>query len=96
MMNIMLGNINNLPIILYLMSINLIAFFSMKIDKIHAQKNKRRISERNLIIIAIIGGALGIWFGMFWNRHKTKKLKFNLGIPLILVIQVVLYSLILL
>jgi len=96
MMNIMPGNINNLPIILYLSSINLIAFLCMKIDKMFAQKNKRRISERNLMIIAIIGGSLGIWFGMFWNRHKTKKIKFSLGIPLIFVIQVVLFTLILL
>jgi len=96
MMNIMPGNINNLSFILYLISINLIAFLCMKIDKLHAQKNKPRISERSLMFIALIGGTLGIWFGMFWNRHKTKKLKFSLGIPLIFVIQVVLFTLILL
>ncbi len=96
MMNIMLGNINNLPIILYLISINLIAFICMKIDKGFAQKNKRRISERNLLTLAIIGGTLGIWTGMFWVRHKIKKLKFTLGIPLILLFQVTLSWLILL
>lgn len=96
MMNIMLGNTNNLPIILYFISINLIAFLCMAIDKKYAQKNKRRISERNLLILALTGGTLGIWTGMFLNRHKTKKLKFTHGIPLILVIQVIFYILILL
>lgn len=92
----MLGNISNTSFVLYIISVNLIAFLCMKIDKIHAQKNKQRISERNLIFIALIGGSLGIWIGIFWNRHKTKKLKFILGIPLILLIQVSLYVLILL
>lgn len=96
MMNIMLGDINNLQIVLYLICINLIAFICMKMDKGFAQKNKRRISERNLLTIALIGGTLGIWLGMFWVRHKTKKLKFTLGIPIILLFQVALTWLILL
>lgn len=91
MMNIMLGNTNNLLLILYLISINLIGFLCMKNDKKFAQKNKRRISERNLMLIALIGGTLGIWIGMYIFRHKTHKLTFAIGLPIIFLFQICLF-----
>lgn len=96
MMNIILGNTNNILISLFIFSINFVAFLFMKMDKKFAQTNHHRISEKNLLIIAIFGGAFGIWIGMFQYRHKTKKIKFRLGIPLILLIQVYISMLILL
>jgi len=88
MMNTMPGNINNLYITLYLICINLIAFLCMKLDKGFAQKNFRRISENNLLTIALFGGTLGLWIGMFHYRHKTKKIKFLVGLPLIFLVQI--------
>ncbi len=79
--------LNNL--ILYLIVINLIGFFIMLIDKRKAIKRQWRVSEKALICISIIGGSIGMLAGMSTFRHKTKHKKFTIGIPLILVIQVI-------
>ncbi|HLR64173.1 MAG TPA: DUF1294 domain-containing protein [Pseudogracilibacillus sp.] len=68
--------------------INLIGFVMILVDKRKAIKGKRRISERNLFIVAIIGGALFMFLAMHTYHHKTKKLKFNLGFPIIAIIQI--------
>lgn len=59
----------------------------MGMDKYFAKNNMYRISEKNLFIIAIIGGSLGSILGMYRFRHKTKHIKFTRGIPLILFLQ---------
>jgi len=61
----------------------------MLIDKRKAIKRQWRISEKALICISIIGGSIGMLAGMSTFRHKTKHKKFTIGIPLILVIQVI-------
>lgn len=71
----------------YLVIINLIGFISMYIDKRKAKKHKWRISENTLILIAFIGGSVGSLIGMHLFRHKTKHIKFYIGIPLILLLQ---------
>ena len=62
----------------------------MYLDKRRAIKRKWRISEHTLILTSILGGSIGSLIGMYTFRHKTKHLKFKLGIPIILTIQVVL------
>ena len=74
----------------YLVIINAVGFLFMLIDKRKAQKNLWRIPERILLGIAICGGSIGTFLGMNTFRHKTKKLKFSLGLPVILVLQVLL------
>lgn len=88
MKSTMLGNINNL-IIGYLIMVNCIGFFCMFLDKMYARMNKYRISERTLFSVSLIGGVIGILFGMYYFRHKTKKMKFVIGLPIILIIQIV-------
>lgn len=83
----------NNPFITYLLFINLVAFFAMLIDKRRAIRNQWRISEKALISMAIAGGSIGMLCGMKTFRHKTKHKKFTLGVPLILVIQILLLSL---
>lgn len=73
----------------YLVIINALGFLFMLIDKRKAQKNLWRIPERTLLIVAGIGGSLGLFCGMQTFRHKTKKLKFSLGVPMILAVQVI-------
>ena len=75
---------------LYLVIINAVAFLLMLIDKQQAKKNRRRIPERTLILSAILGGSIGALTGMYLFRHKTKHPKFTLGIPAILIGQLVL------
>lgn len=72
----------------YLLIVNAAAFLLMLADKWKAQQKDRRIRENVLITAAIIGGSIGIWAGMYLFRHKTKHLKFTLGIPIILAIQI--------
>ena len=76
-------------IIIYTIIINIIGFFSMLIDKRRAIKNKWRIPEKTLFIIAIIGGSVGSIAGMRLFRHKTKHWYFAYGMPAILLIQIV-------
>jgi uncharacterized membrane protein YsdA (DUF1294 family) len=74
---------------IYLLLINALAFLLMLIDKYKAKKNLWRIRESTLLLIAVIGGSIGALAGMYTFRHKTKHLKFTLGIPVILVLQIV-------
>lgn len=76
--------------IIYLLIINIIAFFAMYIDKRKARYGKWRISEQTLFILALIGGSIGAIIGMYVFRHKTKKLRFSIGFPIILILQIVL------
>ncbi|WP_278321657.1 DUF1294 domain-containing protein [Clostridium massiliamazoniense] len=73
----------------YLILINLIGFFIMYYDKKKAIKGQWRISEATLITIAIIGGSIGVYLGMQNFRHKTKHLKFKVGIPIIIIFQII-------
>ena len=76
--------------LLYLLLINAIAFVLMLADKQKARKNHWRIPERTLIGSALLGGSLGALLGMYTFRHKTKHLKFTLGVPAILMAQIAL------
>ena len=59
-------------IVAYMIIINIIGLFSMLIDKRRAIKNKWRIPEKTLFLIAILGGSIGSNIGMRLFRHKTK------------------------
>lgn len=75
-------------IIIYVIIINLTAFLSMYIDKKKAQKGSWRIKEATLMMFAVFGGSIGALAGMYTFRHKTKKLKFTIGIPTILISEI--------
>ena len=77
-------------ILIYLGIINLIGFFSMFLDKQKAKRGKWRIPEKTLFLLAAIGGSLGTTLGMHVFRHKTKHWYFKLGMPLILIVQIIL------
>jgi uncharacterized membrane protein YsdA (DUF1294 family) len=78
----------------YLVLINLIAFAAFGIDKWKARNNTWRIPEATLFLLAIIGGSIGAKLGMHVWHHKTKHLSFIIGIPVILLLQVVLFVLV--
>nr|WP_302673653.1 DUF1294 domain-containing protein [uncultured Clostridium sp.] len=73
--------------LIYFVTINFFSFILMYVDKKRAIQRKWRISENTLILISILGGSIGALIGMYTFRHKTKHLKFKLGIPLILLLQ---------
>ena len=76
--------------LLYLLLINAAAFVLMLADKVKARKNRWRIPERTLIGSALLGGSIGALLGMYTFRHKTRHLKFTLGVPAILIAQMIL------
>ena len=77
-------------IIIYLIVINLVGFLAMGIDKRRAKKGEWRIKEGTLFIITLLGGGAGTISGMYVFRHKTKKLKFTIGLPTIFLAEVAL------
>lgn len=74
----------------YLVIVNLVGFVSMWNDKRKAKLGKWRTPEHELIMIAVLGGSVGALLGMKKFRHKTKHVKFYVGIPVILGIQIML------
>ena len=78
-----------LNVIVYLLAINLIGLLIMYIDKRKAIKGNWRIPEKTLILIALLGGSIGTIIGMYWFRHKTKKLRFTIGFPVILLTEII-------
>ena len=77
-------------ILIYLVIVNASGFLLMMIDKYKAKKNLWRIPEATLLGVALVGGSLGVLAGMYTVRHKTKHLKFTVGVPVILVLQIML------
>ena len=77
-------------LIIYLISINIIGFLIMWLDKRKAIKGSWRIPEKTLFIITAIGGGIGTIAGMYTFRHKTKKLNFVIGLPLITILEIIL------
>ena len=71
---------------IYLIVINIISFLSMGLDKFLAIISKRRIRENTLLFLTLIGGGLGTLIGMFIFRHKIRKMKFQILVPLSLII----------
>ena len=77
-------------LLVYFVSVNLIGFAFMGIDKYKAKKRAFRIPEATLFIVAIIGGSIGSLLGMYAFRHKTRHRSFVYGMPFILLVQIAL------
>ena len=77
----------NFILIGYPIAINILAYSLMGVDKTNARRNKRRIPEAALFLVALLGGSLGAVVGMNFFRHKTKHWYFVVGMPLILILQ---------
>ncbi len=76
------------PISLYLVAVNLWTLGTFRYDKQQAVAGGRRISEANLLLLAIIGGSPGAFAGRHAFRHKTRKEPFSTALQLIAAIQV--------
>lgn len=76
---------------IYLIVLNIITFLIMGIDKYLAIKKKYRISEFHLLTLTLFGGSVGSLLGMIIFKHKTKKMKFLIIIPLSIIIHILIY-----
>lgn len=77
-------------VILYFIIINIIGLGIMALDKFKAQKGYWRTPEKTLFTVTLLGGGFGTIAGMYMFRHKTKKLKFTIGLPTILILEIIL------
>lgn len=75
--------------IIYLLVINVITFLCMGIDKWKAKRGAWRISEGALMTMVLFGGGIGGILGMIVFHHKTKKPKFYIGFPAILITEII-------
>lgn len=74
----------------HLLAVNLLAVLICLYDKNHARKNKWRIPEKTLFLVSIFGGALFMFITMKLIRHKTRHKRFMIGLPLIIILQIIL------
>ncbi len=83
-------------LLLYLVLVNAAGCFLFWLDKFKAVRQKWRIPESRLLLVAVLGGGIGCLAGMFLFHHKTRHKKFTIGIPVILVAEAALLTLFLL
>lgn len=82
-------------LLLYMLFINVVALIMYGVDKYKAVHSAWRISERVLLLVALIGGAMGAMIGMYLFCHKTRHARFVVLVPLFLVAQLYLVYLLL-
>lgn len=79
------------PIVLlgsWLFLISIVAVWLTVKDKRAARRGKRRVAERTLLLVALLGGSAAMFVTMQLIRHKTQKPQFTLGVPFVLIIQI--------
>ena len=76
-------------LLIYLAVVNILTIIVFGVDKMHAKSNRQRVRIVTLLGLAFIGGSVGALIGMYGFHHKTKKAYFTVGVPLILLMQVV-------
>ena len=74
-------------IIVILLLWNIVTFSMMGIDKLKAIRHKWRIGEATLLLSAFLMGAVGSVAGALVSHHKTRKLKFRIGLPAALIVN---------
>lgn len=81
-------------VVSYLLIVNIVGIVICAIDKRRAIKHAWRIPEKRILMIAAVGGSIGVLIGMHRFRHKTQHLKFTVGVPAILICQIIIVGLI--
>ena len=77
--------------VIYLIVINILGFLVMGLDKHKAKMAERIIPENTLFTFTVLGGGVGTIAGMYVFHHKTKKMKFKVGMPLILILEILIF-----
>lgn len=75
----------------YLVFINTFSFIIYGLDKWKAISHRWRVSENQLLTLAVLGGGIGSLLGMYFFHHKTRHPKFTIGVPLITILEACLY-----
>ena len=77
---------------LYLVAANVFAFAAFAYDKARARAGKWRVSERDLLLFALLGGALGALLGRWVFRHKTRKVGFSIALYVVAAVEAALLA----
>lgn len=75
----------------YILAVSLLTWILFGLDKWKAIHGKWRIRESTLLGLSLIGGAAGGLAGMYLFRHKIRKMRFQIGVPLMLLVQAALW-----
>lgn len=75
----------------WLAIVNLLGLILMGADKSRAKRNQWRVPEKTFFLLALLGGSVGCWAGMYIFRHKTRHWYFVVGMPLILIAQILIF-----
>ena len=78
------------PLLIWAAAWSVINFLVCGWDKLCAKKGFRRVRERTLWLLTVIGGAAGMLIGMQLFRHKTKHRSFVWGVPAVVLVQIAL------
>ncbi|MBQ3804274.1 MAG: DUF1294 domain-containing protein [Prevotella sp.] len=81
--------------LVYLTVVNIVTFITYGVDKWQATREGWRISEATLLWLVVAGGGFGALAAVWLFRHKTKHVKFTLGIPSIMITEFVLANIVL-
>ncbi|MEQ8199915.1 MAG: DUF1294 domain-containing protein [Syntrophomonadaceae bacterium] len=81
---------HEIAVSVYLLTMNGLTLTAFAQDKRRAVRNTGRIRERTLLGMALAGGSLGGWAGMYIFRHKIRSPKFRWGMPAIITLQIIL------
>ncbi len=76
----------------YIIFISLVSAIVCVYDKHQAIVSGRRISERNLFLLSALGGSIAMYFTMRIIRHKTRHNRFMIGLPALIIIQIVVFT----
>jgi uncharacterized membrane protein YsdA (DUF1294 family) len=77
-------------LLVYLLILNIVAAGVTIGDKLRAKRHGARVPEAVLLWLAALGGSPMMYLTMRLIRHKTRKPKFMVGIPVIFLFQIVL------
>ena len=84
----------NQALTVYILAVSLLTWILFGLDKWKAIHGKWRIRESTLLGLSLIGGAAGGLAGMYLFRHKIRKMRFRIGVPLMRLVQAALFLLI--
>jgi len=76
-------------IAILLVILNIFGFILVSLDKYKAKNRLWRIPERSFFLLSILGGSVGVYIGLFFFNHKTRRWYFMTIIPLIILAQMV-------
>ena len=84
------GRVKNMDyFVRYIIAISVISVIICCYDKVAAKSKLWRIPEKTLLLLSALGGSVAMYVTMQTIRHKTRHNKFMVGIPVIILLQIV-------